>query len=240
MNDTYTYEDWNSGKVCLELPYIINVVEKSNPLRVEWGQIKESDIPIIKQKRKDLFEISVLLMFNKLKNQFEDDVQTTKSLNYLFDRLISKYEEILFGKISALEEYVTLKIDNTVFEYNHFVDIKNYATNHILLSKDIEYDFVHSSNCRLQSPEKFSAETEAEAYYRFLVWLKEEKSIRKNKKNQVNKITWRDVFIDEEHYTKALEIFDIVIDKNSKISSHAFVFHILRKNLYLKDIKHKV
>jgi hypothetical protein len=201
MNDIYTYEDWNSGKVCLELPFIINVDENSIPLRINWEQIKESDIPVIKQKRKDLFEASVLLLFNKLKNQFEDDAQTTKSLNYLFDRLISKYEEILFGELSVLTEYVTLKSDNTVFEYNHFVDIKNYATNHILLSKDIEYDFVHSSNCRFQNPEKSCAEIEAEAYYRFLVWLRGERLFPKYNKIQGNKITWRDVFKDEERYT---------------------------------------
>lgn len=188
MEKEYTFQEWDAGKICLEFSTINNKNETNFPLRVKWEQIKESDIPLIKQKRKDLFELSVLLLLNKLKSQFENDAIVTKSLEHLFNRLIEKYEEILFDELTANTIYVTLKIDNTVFQYNHYLDIKNYATNHILLSKDIEYDFVHSSNCSLNSTENLSPEIEAEAYYRFLVWLKEERLVRKNTQIQGNKI----------------------------------------------------
>lgn len=241
----YTFQDWLSGKICLTYASIeLTPNQKDMPLIVNWSQIVESDINIIKQQQNKIFEELVIVELTKMKSQYVKDIALTRSPINLLERLIAKFEEILFEGLNNISTLVTIKSDNTVFEYNQLLGIKNYTTDYILLAKEMDYSFVQAPMCKFHNSESLSPQIEAEIYYRFLTWLKEKKQmflLNNESEIQSEKIKWRaDIFIDQQHFIKAKKIMDVLIKNNSKITGHSYVYQILRKNKFFKDIKQSV
>jgi len=243
MTPPYTFDNWINGEICL-LSSSTGLLLKGEkmPIQARWAEIKRSDVVKIRQKQKEIFERSVKIILEKLLKQFESNSKSTISKEGLLDRLILKFEEILYDGVHDNKTHVTLKTDNTVFEYNHYVGIKNYVSNYILLSKRNKSVFIHAISCKLYHLDFVYPQVEAEAYFRFLTWLKEKKLNLNNQEEVIiNKKNWRDdIFKDEQHYKKGLEIIGKLVNNKSKVSTHSFVYHVFRKNDFLKDFKHKV
>ena len=243
MTPPYTFDNWINGEICL-LSSSTGLLLKGEkmPIQARWAEIKRSDVVKIRQEQKEIFECSVKLKLDKLIKQFDSNSKNTKSIEALLNRLIIKFDEILYDGLQDNKPYVTLKTDSTVFEYNHYVGIKNYVSNYILLSKRNKSVFIHATSCKLYHLDFVYPQVEAEAYFRFLTWLKEQKLNLNNQEEVIiNKKNWRDdIFKDEQHYKKGLEIIAKLVNNKSKVSTHSFVYHVFRKNDFLKDFKHKV
>ena len=209
MTPPYTFDNWINGEICL-LSSSTGLLLKGEkmPIQARWAEIKRSDVVKIRQKQKEIFERSVKIILEKLLKQFESNSKSTRSKEGLLDRLILKFEEILYDGVHDNKSYVTIKIDSTVFEYNHYVGIKNYVSNYILLSKRNKSVFIHAPNCKFCHLDFVYPQVEAEAYFRFLTWLKEKKLNLNNQEEVIiDKKNWRDdIFKDEQHYKKGLEI----------------------------------
>ena len=92
MEPSYTFENWLNGEICLisSSSGILLKGEKM-PIMVRWAQIKKTDVLKIKNKQKEIFENGVELLLDKLIRQCDINSKSTRSLESLIERLISKY-----------------------------------------------------------------------------------------------------------------------------------------------------
>lgn len=175
----YSYKQWMNGE------FMLNTCEAFYPkgkkiVSIDWGSVTFLDVPKIKLKQKELFEMETSNLLKNWKEIF---------LNKLNDYAVkSKYVENElhdFRKIMSIREddrvndNISILIRNllnhktTLFEEQHLDEIRMYIHDVILVDKKRTYDFMHSQKFKFKQKKRIKSEVYAQVCWDYYRWLKE-------------------------------------------------------------------
>jgi hypothetical protein len=226
--DKYSYMDWWSGKICLTYSTILVSPnsKEDDPIIVSWDDIKESDVPRIKDKQKDIFNNAVNIQLEIWKEAFQKRYANSKLRERILENELKKFSNIMLEPMPR-GVYTKLENNRIYFDYHSLSAIKKYISDTKENGLSFEFDFVHSPNC-LKQINGTIPEVYAECCWEYVKWLDKFQSTLDNKENlneNENSVS------NKENETKELKNPFPIIFKNG----YAYdMFLELKKNIVLK------
>jgi len=167
----YSYDDWWTGRVCLNSAPAININPKKKPLVTE-EDIREADMARIKKKQKVLFNNQVKSLLKKWKSDFLKRYNNSRLKETLLTEEIKQVDGIFNYPI----------LPETLIIFHHWIvsftaetlkRIQQYHANFNIKGLERNYDFMHSPNSPYQDLNKIPDEIYAESCMEYWLWLKE-------------------------------------------------------------------
>ncbi len=224
----YTYNDWWKGIIC---PADDNAPEGL----IKWKDIVATDIIKIKEKQKEIFDSEAEKLFIDLKKIFIDRKNKSKEPYFLIENTLNEIKEILFGKVPKVDmivtDYLELRIPQTEYK-----TLRNYIKNIYENGMSINYNLIFSPNHALKQLN--DPLFDGEGLYRFYKWL--DKLSKETDEFSINDGNpFPEIFRDNDSYKLYSELKEKLIKNNSLITCHSFIYHTLKYNNHLKDIRQK-
>lgn len=166
----YTFNDWLHTNVVLKYDYFIPSGE--TPIIVGWEDFNESDIVMIKETQKNIFDKNVNNHFERFKSIFLERYSRVELKEVCLDKEIKRCEQALFAPLNP-EANDKIRIWNAVFDLVDLLEIHNYYDIVIEDGESIEYDFIHPEGSKYFNKDKIPTPIYCTAISKYYEWLKE-------------------------------------------------------------------
>jgi hypothetical protein len=225
----YTYNDWWKGIIC---PADDNAPEGL----IKWKDIVAEDVIKIKEKQKEIFESEAKSIFTDWKELFIEQRQNSKEPDFLKKNTLNEIKQILFGELPNVDIIVTNYLEFRIPQ-TEYKRLRKYIKEIYEYGKVMTYDFVYSPYYALKHLNY--PIIDGEAMYRFYKWLinfsNESNEVFNNDENP-----FPDIFKDNDSYKLYTELKEKLIKNSGLNAGHSFIYHTLKFNDHIKDIKHQV
>lgn len=236
----YSYLDWWNGKICFIYAMVVYKEKDKEkiPPRVTWAEIKETDIPKIREKQRQIFKAGVCEKINIWKADFAKRYKNSKATTLLLSRELHKFADIMYGPIPYTNDPVIL-YRGVLFPINSLSVIKNYIDNTKVNGATIEYDFIHSPNFLFQNKAEIIPQIYAECCWLYVRWLelhlKQKQRKRKSKAlpptldDIAPKNPFPNTFTNGYAYNMFLELQKLTVAEKTIAADYGFIFHHMKK-----------
>jgi hypothetical protein len=165
----YQYDDWLNGNVVLEYDvFIKNGIKKTTV--VKWENFNESDILRIKETQKEIFQEQQKELLEKFKKVFLERYEASLDQEVYLDSEVNQCIDIMYGNI-PFSAFVTFNHWEIVIEYNDLMDIQQYINRNIVKGLELEYNFIHSPNCKYNNVNKIPYQVYAHVVWNYFKWI---------------------------------------------------------------------
>ncbi|MBK7307763.1 MAG: hypothetical protein IPI88_12510 [Chitinophagaceae bacterium] len=235
----YRYMDWWNGNIYFIYAKIVYNEEnkKEIPPRVSWDDIKQTDVPKIREKQRGIFKAEVSKKIKFWKEDFAKRYKNSKATTLLLNRELLKFEHIVYSPMPYTNDSHIL-YRGIILTIESLSTIKNYIDNTKVNGATIEFDFIHSPNFLFQDKTEIPPQVYAECCWLYVRWLKLNFKQKKQKRkalpsavvNNAPSNPFPNIFTNGYAYDMFLELQKLTVSKKTMVADYAFIFHQMKSN----------
>lgn len=219
----YTYHDWYEGRISIGgVQYFDSEEEleniKKKIININWNDISEEQIKLIRNEQKKIFWQDVEFYFTKLKDGFIKMLSESEEKEILIAGTIEDFKTLFEKDIKS--DRLKLSFINKDYSLREVQKIKTFYTEHIIRGNR-NYDFVQSREQKDKSFRLPSIEVEAEVLFKGFKFIEKEYTIAKGK------LSLKEIALI--HVYKGIEINpsnrDTIVKKYGHSSGHKLYQH---------------
>lgn len=241
MEEMYCFEDWYSGKVNLDTEPLYNVGKDKSPIVVSLYSFSEADQKKIVETKTSKFKSKVNFQFELFWDSFSRVFKKSKLKIELINQTIIQINNILNPKKKVISDK-SYGFWNVSFEKQNLIRIKEFAHFYLINGTNDDYLFEHSENSKFNlTDDVITNEVYASSLYLFNENLKKLKReykkrnfdfLEKSSCEVVKKIPQNldsNIFVNEYGCDLFNNLFDLIVVKETQVSSCSFIFHSLKR-----------
>lgn len=166
----FTFNDWWTGKVHLVWsPCVFPKGEDVVP-GVDWDRFLKTDIPKIRSRQRQLYNSQIKELTAKWQKEFSERYKRSQLKHIFLKRELQTMYDVMF-RPHPNQELIRIGPKRLMFRSQNLGNIQRWITSVIINGDKIDYNGIHSPNCRYQDFRKIPDDIYANICWNYYKWL---------------------------------------------------------------------